>query len=88
MKYVRTYESVTHQNISEGLEYHIERGIPLMESVYRIESDAWLSLVNEARSLWENNILDLNEDDLFLIGTDAGELGVYEGIEVMLDVPF
>jgi hypothetical protein len=88
MKYVRTYESITHQYISEGLEYHIERGIPLMESVYRIESDAWLSLVNEARSLWEDNILDLNEDDLFLIGTDAGELGVYDGVEVMLDVPF
>ena len=59
-----------------------------MESVYRIESDAWLSLVNEARSLWEANILDLDDDDLFLISTDAGRIGVYEGREVLLDIPF
>ena len=59
-----------------------------MESVYRIESEAWLDIVNEARDLWERNIIDLNEDDLFLVSTDAGRTGEYEGERVLLDVPF
>jgi hypothetical protein len=59
-----------------------------MESVYRIESESWISLVNEARELWERNVVDLNEDDLFLISTDAGKYGIYEKNLVLLDVPF
>lgn len=82
------YQSKTDIVLSEGLKYHIDNSLTLMESVYRIESDAWLSLVNEARSLWEANILDLDDDDLFLISTDAGRIGVYEGREVLLDIPF
>jgi hypothetical protein len=92
MKYIQTFESIAYgqknQQISEGLAYHIERSIPLMESVYRIESDAWIDLVNEARNLWEEGRIELEEDDLFLISTDAGRTGLYEGEEVLLDVPF
>ena len=92
MKYIQTFESITHSqintNLSEGLRYHIDNGLPLMESVYRIESDAWLSLINEARTLWESGSIDLDEDDLILISSDAGRTGIYEGEEVLLDVPF
>lgn len=90
MKYIKTFESQTNDfsQISEGLRYHLNEGIPLMESVYRIESDAWLNLIKEARLLWEENRIDLEDDDLFLIGTDAGDHGIYENESVMLDVPF
>jgi len=92
MKYIKTYESLAYgakePAISEGLQYHLDRELPLMESVYRIESDAWISMVNEARDLWERGEIELVEDDLFLIGTDAGRIGVYEGENVLLDVPF
>lgn len=92
MKHIRTFESLSYgqenTQISEGLSYHLERNIPLMESVYRIESEAWLNLVNEARVLWEKGEIELDEDDLFLIGTDAGRTGIYEGDEVLLDVPY
>jgi hypothetical protein len=90
MKYIKTFESQTNDfsQISEGLRYHLNEGIALMESVYRIESDAWLDLINEARLLWEENKIDLEDDDLFLIGTDAGNHGIYENELVMLDVPF
>ena len=90
MKYIKTFESQTNDfsDISEGLRYHLNEGIPLMESVYRIESDAWLSLVNEAREMWESNKIDLEEDDMFLIETDAGTHGIYEGKSVMIDVPY
>ena len=83
-----SYQTKTDIVLSEGLKYHIDNSLTLMESVYRIESDAWLRLVNEARSLWEDNILDLDDDDLFLISTDAGRIGVYEDREVLLDIPF
>jgi hypothetical protein len=92
MKFLKTFENLYFFNesnkISEGLEYHIKNNLPLMESVYRIESDAWLSLINEARILWEFKIIDLNEDDIFLISTDAGLTGIYENEEVLLDVPY
>lgn len=92
MKFVKTFESVVNQvdlsSLSEGLQYHLDKQIPLMESVYRIESEAWIALVNEARDLWEYNIIDLDDDDLFLIHTDAGKTGIYEGETVLLDVPF
>jgi hypothetical protein len=92
MKHIITFESLSYgqenTQISEGLNYHLERNIPLMESVYRIESEAWIDLINEARILWEKGEIELEEDDLFLIGTDAGRIGLYEGEEVLLDVPF
>lgn len=92
MKYIRTFESIAYtslnEDISEGLRYHLDNNIPLMESVYRIESEAWLDCINEARTLWETGKIELDEDDLFLISTDAGRTGIYEGEEVLLDVPF
>jgi len=90
MRHIKEYNSAPKgiSNLSEGMVYHIDRNIPLMESVYRIESESWISLVNEARELWERNVVDLNEDDLFLISTDAGKYGIYEENLVLLDVPF
>jgi len=90
MIYIKTFGEVVNDfsGISEGLKYHLNESTPLMESVYRIESDAWLDLINEARLAWEMNLIDLSEDDLFLISTDAGKRDTYEGEEVMLDVPF
>lgn len=92
MKYIKTFESIAYtslnEEISEGLRYHLDNNISLMESVYRIESEAWLSTINEARILWETGKIELEEDDLFLISTDAGRFGIYEDQEVMLDVPF
>ena len=38
--------------VSENLQYHINRNIPLMESEFRIGSEAHLSLIKEARRLY------------------------------------
>lgn len=74
--------------ISEGLSYHVQNELSLLESIYRIESDAWLDLINESRDLWINNKIELSFDDVFLISTDAGRKGTYKKKEVILDVPF
>jgi hypothetical protein len=89
MKFIKEYNlQQAGSMLSEGLQYHISNGIPLMESVYRIESTAWISLINESRDLWERGDIELSEDDLFLISTDAGTYGIYEDNLVLLDVPF
>lgn len=74
--------------LSEGLDFHLKNSMTLMESVYRIESKSWLDLINEARILWVKEELDLSSDDILLISTDAGAKDLFEGQEILLDVPY
>jgi hypothetical protein len=73
--------------LSEGLQYHIDKKIPLFETVYRIGSDKHLALIKEARKMYSRNVIDLCEDDEALIKTHLGEFAVYEGVSVPLDLP-
>ena len=73
--------------LSEGLQYHIDKKIPLFETVYRIGSDKHLALIKEARKLYSRNVIDLCEEDKGLIKTHLGEFGIYEGEAVPLDLP-
>ena len=73
--------------LSEGLQYHIDKKIPLFETVYRIGSDKHLSLIKEARKMYSRNIIDLCEEDEALIKTHLGEFALYEGESVPLDLP-
>jgi hypothetical protein len=73
--------------LSEGLQYHIDKKIPLFETVYRIGSDKHLSLIKEARKMYSRNVIDLCEEDEALINTHLGEFALYEGESVPLDLP-
>ena len=73
--------------LSEGLQYHIDKQIPLFETVYRIGSDKHLSLIKEARKMYSRVVIDLCEDDEHLIKTHLGEFDLYEGVSVPLDLP-
>jgi len=73
--------------LSEGLQYHIDKKIPLFETVYRIGSDKHLSLIKEARKMYSRNIIDLCEEDEALIKTHLGEFALYEGESIPLDLP-
>tara|TARA_R100001480_G_scaffold65935_7_gene77771 strand:- start:68 stop:793 length:726 start_codon:yes stop_codon:yes gene_type:complete len=73
--------------LSEGLQYHIDKQIPLFETVYRIGSNKHLALIKEARKMYSRNIIDLCEEDEGLIKTHLGEFGIYEGESVPLDLP-
>ena len=73
--------------LSEGLQYHIDKKIPLFETIYRIGSDKHLALIKEARKMYSRNVIDLCEDDEALIKTHLGEFGLYEGVSVPLDLP-
>jgi len=80
-------ESKVKSLLSEGLQYHIDKQIPLFETVYRIGSDKHLALIKEARKLYSRNIIDLCEEDEGIIKTHLGEFGIYEGEAVPLDLP-
>lgn len=73
--------------LSEGLQYHIDKKIPLFETVYRIGSEKHLLLIKEARKMYSRGIIDLCEDDEQIIKTHLGEFGLYEGESVPLDLP-
>lgn len=74
--------------VSENLRYHLERGIPLHDNVFRIYSRAWYDLVCEARDLYERDILALNDEDAELVETNVGEAAEYNGRLIRLDSPF
>lgn len=73
---------------SEGLLYHLDNNKCLTENVYRIYSDKFFGLFNEARKLYNKGLIELNGYDQELIETDLGKTGIYEGQEVYLDIPF
>ena len=73
--------------LSENLQYHLDKNIPLFESVFRIGSDAHLNLIREARKMYSRDIIDLCEEDEELIKTHLGEFAIYEGESVPLDLP-
>lgn len=75
-------------NLSESILYHINNRKPIIENVYRIYSKQFFNLYNESRLLHENNTVQFFGDDLELLRTDIGETGIYEGVEVYLDIPF
>ena len=80
-------ENKVKEFITEGLQYHITNNISLFESVYRIGSEKHLDLINEARALWVRGLMDVSEDDQALLETHLGHFGLYEGVEVPLDLP-
>lgn len=67
----------------------LNRGELLVDNAYRLGSDAWGEYIRTARELYREGTLDyMDEDDFFLLEGDAGELAMFEGKQVMLEVPY
>jgi len=83
------FESKTVGPLSEGLEYHMDTNIPLYENIYRFGSTEYFNLINEARKLYKGGLLEVKDstDKWMLEKTNIGEMGVYEGQKVLLDIP-
>jgi hypothetical protein len=87
MKNLKDYQEFFENN-SENIKYHIDNNFSLNESIFRIGSESWLELINEARDLYNQNKIGLTEDEIFIIGTDLGKKDLFEGKLVLLDLPF
>jgi len=86
MKYIKLFDS--YQQISENLRYHIDNNLPVLENVFRPQSESFYNLIKETRELFDNNQNELVGIDkqLFEI-TDLGKLDLFEGEMVPLDLP-
>jgi hypothetical protein len=73
--------------VSDNLKYHIENKIPLSENVFRVYSKAYFELINEARDLYDRDLLELTDEDAELLETDLGKTAEYNGKIVYLDAP-
>lgn len=83
----RLLESKTKQ-ISEGLRWHIDKNVPISENVFRAGSKKFFELYNEARKLWkEGKLVVEDSDDVWFLKSDLGEVGKFEGKYVFLDLP-
>ena len=81
-------ESIAPREIlSENLRYHVENKLPLTENTFRYGSKSFLNLWAEARSLYLREVIHVNDDDKEILEeTDLGNYGLYEGIQVPLDL--
>lgn len=73
--------------ISDRLKYHLENKLTLEENIFRIYSEGYFKLINEVRRLYENDAIELNDDDVDIVESDLGFRAIYEGQEVFLDAP-
>jgi len=74
-------------SISDNLKYHIEKQIPLSENIFRTYSDSYFELLEEVRTLYFENKVELCDSDAELVESDLGKKGLFEGREVYLDAP-
>ena len=81
-------ESIAPKEIlSENLRYHVVNQLPLTENTFRYGSESFLNLWAEARSLYLREIIHVNDDDKEILEeTDLGNYGLYEGVQVPLDL--
>jgi len=73
--------------ISEGLQYCIDNNLAIYENPYRIYSNAYFKLIQEARKLYQNNTLQCCDDDAELLESDIGNTAIVDGATVYLDAP-
>jgi hypothetical protein len=73
--------------ISEALSYHLKHKLTLSENAFRIYSDQYFALIQEARDLYNQDALALNDEDVELVESSLGEKAIYNGREVYLEAP-
>ena len=56
--------------ISTDLQYHVDNKIDISNNVFRPESEAFYSLINEARELWQAGILKVSYSHLQILGIE------------------
>jgi hypothetical protein len=72
-----SYDSYKN-SINENIRYHIENGLTISDSIFRVGSEAYLDLVNEMRDLHSKGLIEVSEDDQFILEKlYTGKKGTY-----------
>lgn len=74
--------------VSNHMRYHLDNSILISENIFRYGSKAWSELICEARELYQNGeVIELDEDEYYMIESDVGIVVMSDDREVMLDTP-
>ena len=85
MKYVKTFEQF---EVSEGFRYHMENGMDITNSVYRLGSDAYKNLFEETKKYWDEGNIILSDKAAWMAkNLEVGKKAIYDGRDVELDTP-
>lgn len=85
MKYVKTFEQF---EVSEGFQYHMDNGLDITNSVYRIGSDAYKNLFEETKKYWDEGNIILSDKAAWMAkNLEVGKDAIYDGRKVELDTP-
>ena len=76
------------KEFSESLTYHLVNSMPITENVFRPGSKQFFGILEEARNLFDEGILELKGIDKELYeSTEIGNFGTFNGQRVPLDIP-
>jgi hypothetical protein len=76
------------KEFSESLSYHLVNSMPITENVFRSGSKQFFAILEEARNLFDEGILELKGIDKELYeSTEIGNFGTFNGQRVPLDIP-
>ena len=90
MKWVKTFEDY---QVSEGFRYHMENGLDITNSVYRIGSKAYKNLFEETKQYWDENNIILSDKAAWMAkNLEVGKKAKFKDaggkmIDVELDTP-
>lgn len=88
MKSFRTFDKTICKDCSEAIRFHLENDIPFLENIFRMGSKGFFEFFIEAKSLYsEGKLNQLNESDIEILNTDIGDFGIFDDVEVPLDLP-
>ena len=74
--------------VSKELRYHIDNNLSLTDNVFRVYSESYFNLVNEVRDLYNEGLIDLNEEDRLMVESDLGKKVKINGEYIYLDAPY
>ena len=77
MKFIKGFKDF--KNVSEELKYHVDNGIGLDDTVFRLGSDAHSKLFEEAKQYWDKGNLVLKGKSGFMAkNLEVGKKAIYK----------
>lgn len=86
MKFIKTFEAF--EDVSPELKAHIEEGLDLTNSFFRLGSDAYGVLFEEVKQYWDaGNVILKGPSAWMAKHLNVGKPAIYQGEKVKLDTP-
>lgn len=86
MKFIKTFED--WNQVSPELKAHLDEGLDLTNSFFRLGSDAYTKLFEEVKQYWDkDNIILKGPSGWMAKNLEVGKAAVYQGKKVKLDSP-